>query len=68
MITLKVEDYCQECKGFEACVATNIVYGENGARDQVVTQITCARREMCAKLVRRYANSGECCRIMPMGK
>ena len=58
MIRLTVEDYCQECKGFEAKVTTNIVYGENGQPDSVQTQITCARREMCAKLVKRYSKEG----------
>ena len=70
MIKLTVEDYCQDCKGFEPRAVTNVIYGENGEPDRVQTQITCARREMCAKLVRRYAkaDAGECCRIVRMAE
>ena len=53
MIRLCVEDYCQDCNGFEPASSTNTLYKEGG-REEVVTQVYCRHRQMCAKLVKRY--------------
>jgi len=53
MIKLLVEDYCQDCANFDPAACTNTVMREGG-EDQVVTQVYCKQRQMCARLVRRY--------------
>ena len=54
MIKLAVEDYCSECPGFEPACESSMSMQEGG-RDELITTVYCARRVMCAKLVRRYS-------------
>ncbi len=53
MIKLMVEDYCQECKGFDPVAVTSILMNEGGD-DATVTQVCCRQRELCANVARRY--------------
>lgn len=53
MIKLCVEEYCQECAGFEPCAVVNRVLGEDG-EDVTITQVCCSRRELCANVAKRY--------------
>lgn len=55
MIKLAVEDYCSECPGFEPACEKGTIMREGG-RDEPLTTVYCARRAMCAKLVRRYTS------------
>lgn len=53
MIKLAVEEYCSECPGFEPACSQSMSMREGG-QDELVTTVYCARRAMCAKLVKRY--------------
>lgn len=58
MIRLAVEDYCSECPGFEPACESSMSMQEGG-KDELITTVYCARRAMCAKLVRRYSAVSE---------
>lgn len=53
MIRLSIESYCHECEGFEPEMDTR-TERQPGGEDATVFELYCARRAMCAKLVRRY--------------
>ena len=52
MISLCVEKYCQECPAFDPVAVTSVLMNEDG-EDQKLTQVCCARRELCANVARR---------------
>lgn len=52
MIRLEVQDYCQECPAFDPVAVTSVLMNEDG-EDQKLTQVCCARRELCANVARR---------------
>ena len=54
MIKLQVEEYCNDCKEFEACVS-KLMYGYSGC----LTTITCEHAEKCKVLAEYIKNKGE---------
>lgn len=55
MIKLKIRDYCQECSAFDPIAVKSFVTGEDG-EDMEITEVRCARWELCANVARRAAS------------
>lgn len=55
MISLNVEDYCQNCKDFRACTETQYLYSDN-KNDYMQHVISCENQQKCKSMIEYLAS------------